>query len=171
MSIANMGSNSISVLLGKLKETFLVDYENITIDNVVSNPSALISRDFNSDGQNDFAVTNYGGLGVQRHGDDLSILLGNGDGTFNQTTKDVVVGVSPISITPGDLDGNQTVDLVTTNFESNNLTVLSGSGDGTFGPLNTYPAGKGTHWIASGDFNLDGNINLVTANIDATNIK
>lgn len=171
LAIANMGSNSISVLLGKLEETPLISYENITIDKVISNPSALIVNDFNDDGQKDIAVTNFGGLGVKRRGEDISILLGNGDGRFNQTLKDVVVGVSPISATSGDLDGNQTIDLVTTNFESNNITVLSGNGDGTFGPFNNYPAGKGAHWIASGDFNLDGNSDLVTANIDATNIS
>jgi len=53
----------------------------------------------------------------------VTVLLGNGDGTFNGE-KRVVVGVVPISIAAPDLNGDGKIDLVTANYNSNDVSVL-----------------------------------------------
>lgn len=100
MAIANMGSDTISVYLGEMQETFLVTHVNLVAG---SHPSALIVEDFNNDGLKDLAITNFGNPGVTRVGDSLSVFLGNGNGTFHQTDKDIVIGVGPIFLTSGNL--------------------------------------------------------------------
>jgi len=53
--------------------------------------------------------------------------------------------------------------LVTANFSSNTVSVLLGKGDGTFMPHVDYATGLGPQPIAVGDFNGDGNLDVVTA--------
>ena len=61
--------------------------------------------DFNSDGRQDLVVTNT-------HTDDVSLLLGNGDGTF-QGAVSLAVGLEPRSVAVADFDGDGDNDLVT----------------------------------------------------------
>jgi hypothetical protein len=80
--------------------------------------------DFNGDGKLDVAVANYAG-------NDVSILLGNSDGTFDPAVN-YSVGQNPTSIAINDFNGDGKIDLAVTNAGSNTVTVLLGNGDGTF---------------------------------------
>ena len=93
----------------------------------------------------------------------LSILLGNGDGTF-QTHVDYPAGTLPLGVLGADLNGDGKLDLVTANFTSNNVSVLLGSGDGTFQRHVDFGAGSGPAQLAIGDFNADGRLDIATAN-------
>ena len=77
------------------------------------------------------------------HGDnDVSVLLGNGDGTFqNQMTY--AVGTGPDAIVAGDFTGDGRTDLAVANYGSNDVSVLLGNGDGTFQNQVTYAVGTG----------------------------
>src|SRR5882724_11055290 len=79
--------------------------------------------DFNGDGVADLAVTNYGA-------DTVSVLLGNGDGTFRAAAP--VAVDTPTSVAVGDFNGDGKSDLVVTNYGSSTVSVLLGNGDGTF---------------------------------------
>src|SRR5256886_2213029 len=91
---------------------------------VEAHPTFVAVGDFNGDGKLDLAVANLNSRTV-------SVLLGNGDGTF-RAAPTVVVGQSPFSIAVGDFNGDGKPDLAVANFDSNNVSVLLGNGEGTF---------------------------------------
>lgn len=125
-------------------------------------PLAIASGDFNDDGKPDLAVANSGNGSADSGG--ISILLGNGDGTFQPATN-VNAGKNPGSVVAADLNGDGRVDLVVTNGDSSGqVGVLLGNGDGTFQPVVDYGAGNGLKAIALGDFNGDLRPDVVVAN-------
>jgi hypothetical protein len=127
-----------------------------------SGPDSVAVGDFNGDGKLDLAVANSGS-------NDVSVLLGNGDGTF-QTALHSSVGVSPVSVAVGDFNGDGKLDLVVVNNGSNDVSVLLGNGDGTFQTALDFDTGAGPVSVAVGDFNADGRLDLVVANFAAGNV-
>jgi hypothetical protein len=79
--------------------------------------------DLDKDGHLDLAVCNYGNEGLDPPGTTISILMGNGDGTFD-AASDVTVGERPHSVGVGDLNGDNWPDLAIPNLEGNTVTVL-----------------------------------------------
>src|SRR5438552_8282641 len=73
-----------------------------------SNPTQVITADFNGDGKLDMAVLNPA-ISPGNTGS-VAILLGNGDGTF-QAAKEVVVPSNPYFIAAADLDGDRKLDI------------------------------------------------------------
>lgn len=114
-------------------------------------PYATAAADVNGDGSLDLVVAN---TGQYAGGNTVSILLGNGDGTFQQRT-DYGTGVSPFDVAVADLNGDGKLDLATANADSNSASVLLGNGDGTFQAQATYATGSYPFAISVGD--LDGN--------------
>ncbi len=99
------------------------------------NPVAMVAGDFSGDGHLDLAVANeFGGT--------VSVLLGNGDGTF-QPQVTYAVGSGPVAIVAGDFTGDGHLDLAVANEFSGTVSVLLGNGDGTFQPQVTYAVGSG----------------------------
>src|SRR6516225_109617 len=87
--------------------------------------------DFNGDGIPDLAVANRG-TDIFYHDDgSVSVLLGNGDGTF-QAARNFAAGLEPWSVAVGDFRHNGILDLAVANHGSNTVSVLLGNGDGTF---------------------------------------
>jgi hypothetical protein len=72
--------------------------------------------DLDNDGDIDLAVANIGS-------DNVSVLLGNGDGSFRPAAN-YRVGDEPISAALGDLDNDGDLDLAVTNKGSDNVSVL-----------------------------------------------
>jgi len=84
----------------------------------------VATGDFNEDGIPDLAVANIGTNTV-------SILLGNGDGTFTLKSSPVV-GNSPFALIAGDFNADGHLDLGVSNSGDNTVTILLGAGNGTF---------------------------------------
>jgi uncharacterized protein (DUF2141 family) len=126
-----------------------------------SGPDSVATGDFNGDGKLDLAVANSSGNNV-------SIFLGKGDGTF-QSAVDYSVGTAPGSIAVGDFNGDGKLDLATTNNVDNNVSILLGNGDGTFQTaLTSSFVGVNPGSLAVGDINSDGKLDLVVGSNGAT---
>ena len=72
--------------------------------------------EFNGDGRLDLAAANY-------DSNDVSILLGNGDGSFRAAVN---YGASfhPLSIAAGEFNGDGRLDLALVNLNSDNVSIL-----------------------------------------------
>ena len=115
-------------------------------------PTSIAVADFNGDGKLDLAVTNEGDNTV-------SILLGNGNGTFQSPTS-VAVGVAPEAIVTGDFNADGKADLAVANFSDNTISILLGNGDGTFHTGTTIPGIKSPVAMVTGDFRHSGRVDL-----------
>ena len=111
--------------------------------------------DLNGDGKKDLVTANSANT--------VSVLLGNGDGSFAAMT-DFAVGVAPRAVAVADLNRDGKQDLVTANADANAVSVLLGNGHGSFAAKADFAVGVAPRAVAVGDFNGDGNKDLVTAN-------
>jgi hypothetical protein len=117
----------------------------------------LAVADFNNDGTPDIAVANY-------DSDTVSVLLGNGDGTF-QAHKDYLAGSNPLSVAVGDFNQDGKPDLaVAIGGVGGGISVMLGNGDGTFQRGVMYSAGGFPLSVAVADLNGDGKEDLAAAN-------
>jgi hypothetical protein len=129
-------------------------------------PCSVITADFNGDGKLDLAVANSGAdpaAGVKAPGS-ISILLGNGDGTFAPKV-DYPAGSNSTSLAAADLNADGKLDLAVANFGSNSISIFLGKGDGTFAPKIDIAVGRTPASIIAGDFNQDGKMDLVFTNV------
>jgi len=146
------------------------------------NPEFVAVGDFNNDGKQDLAVSDFSSTG------NLAVLLGRGDGTFQPTSfypaglmsSGIAVGdfngdgtfQSPIShstvsdvvnIVTGDFNGDGKLDLAVASYSAG-VSIFLGNGDGTFQQGSTLVIG--TFGICTADVNGDGILDIVTANFN-----
>jgi FG-GAP-like repeat len=113
---------------------------------VGSAPTSVAVGDFTGNGIDDLAVAN-------QDSDTVSVLLGNGDGTF-KTAVNYAVEQLPSSV--ADFTGNGIEDLAVANYGSGTVSVPLGNGDGTFKGAVNYTVGTGPWSVAVGDFSGNG---------------
>jgi hypothetical protein len=132
--------------------------------------SAVVVADVNGDGKPDLITANRGSL--LNPGTTVSVLLGNGDGTFQAATN-FAAGLDPVSVAVADLNGDGRPDLVVGNsyFGSNMVSVLLGNGNGTFVAAVNIPAGATPRAVALGDVNGDGLPDLAVANFSSASVS
>ncbi len=149
----------VSLLLGKANGAFQPAKTLVA----AGNPSWIVAGDFNNDGKLDIAVANEpdpnfpppgGGPSVLA----VSLLLGNGDGTFQASIDTTTLGARFMA--SGDFNGDGKLDLAITGTNAP-VQILLGNGDGTFSVSTTAVNGAST-LIFAGDFNKDGKQDLLT---------
>jgi len=112
--------------------------------------------DFNADQMPDLVVTDH-------FSDTVSVLLGNGDGTFRERQW-VETGRNPAWVSVGDLNGDGIQDLAVANWFATTVSVLPGKGDGTFDPGPAFGASAAPEKAILADFNGDGQLDIAVAN-------
>ena len=146
------GSGLISVLLSNGNGTFQAPRTLYA----GPDPYTPAVGDINGDGKPDLIVSN----GI-KSGATVSVLLGNGNGTFLPRVT-FAVGKYPSGVTVGDFNGDGAPDLAVLNLSSGSysigtVSVLLGNGNGTFLPAQTFAAGNVPRGeIFTADVNGDG---------------
>lgn len=88
-------------------------------------PESVVTGDFNGDGILDLASADS--FGTIDFDGTVSVLLGNGDGTFADSQQ-FQVDPGPYGLVAADLNGDHLPDIVTANLDSDNVSVLKNTG-------------------------------------------
>jgi hypothetical protein len=159
---SNPGDNTICVLLGDGQGGFgsAADFDAWPTE-LVADRASLAVADFNQDGSLDVATVQFGYEAEYWLVSATSLLLGNGDGTFQPAT---FIGGGALAVAAGDLNNDGHMDLVFGCDDYNSfgyLQVYLGNGAGGF----TYPA---SHWLSGapdaltvGDVNGDRKLDVM----------
>jgi hypothetical protein len=161
VAVADVAMSEIFVLLGNGDGTLQAGVTYPT----GSSPLSLIVNDFNRDGFLDLAVAN-----TDPRDNSISVLLGNGDGTF-QTQQKYPIPPNAYSVASIDLNSDGFPDLVAVGKQNsaggfaNAAAVLIGAGDGTFLSPVTYTTGREPSILALADLNGDGQPDIITGDV------
>ena len=123
-------------------------------------PVAVAAADFNGDGKRDTALADY-------NGGEVSLLLGDGQGGLSSAGAPTPAGGLPVSLAAADFNRDGTPDVAVANYGTNNVSVLLGDGEGALSADGSPAAIGGTGGplaLVTGDFNGDGNADVVTGN-------
>jgi hypothetical protein len=156
---------SPTIFLGKGDGTFTFKKTSFTLDYF---PTSVVVGDFNGDGVLDLAFSDLNGV---------EIALGNGDGTFNETSASPIqVPDELYSLQAGDFNHDGKLDLAGWDTYFGQIVLLLGAGDGTFAVMKTTPGVTpstfGIHQIAAADFNGDGvpDLAMLTYSVNTASI-
>jgi hypothetical protein len=165
LATANYDDGTVSVLLGDGLGGFGVARQSAVGTGQTS--MSLAVADLNNDGNLDLAVVN-------RSSAVLSVLLGNGDGSFRPPVNTATLP-KPWAVAAADFNADGHVDLAYTSFGVNggwgSVVVLLGDGQGGVAARQQYvvhtqsPAG-----LAVADLNADGRPDVVTANASTVSV-
>ena len=168
MIVANRNSDSVSVRFGNGFGGFGAEavYSSGTTKKDSKRSITVALGDVDNDGDLDIAVTN-------RKANTVGVLLNNGTGHFSTqtySTGDKKLGKFPMSVKMGDMNNDGNLDLVTTNAsrgkKSSSIAILLGNGAGSFGTANTtLVEGRKARDLVLGDFNGDGDLDVVATNL------
>jgi hypothetical protein len=164
VAVLNVGASgspgSVSILLGKGNGLL----SPATAFTVGQKPVAMTSFDFNQDGHADLAVVN-------QLDNTVTVLIANADGSMKPGATYPLPGTASDTnaIVAADFDGDGKADLLA--YSSTGFSLLHGNGDGSFQVLpqkTGYSVKFGTQFLAPGDFNKDGHMDVASYNSDNT---
>jgi FG-GAP-like repeat len=151
INIEHCPNSIVGILLGKGDGTFRSTTRYIA----GFEADAIVTGDFNGDGNLDLAVASLSGF--------ITILLGDGKGAFGPGVSYSSGGFPSVSLVVGDFNGDGKLDIAVMNTGSTgSVGILLRNGDGTFKPVSIFPAGvlnTGSTMVAA-DFNNDGKLDL-----------
>jgi len=122
---------------------------------VGKNPTTITTGDLNQDSFTDLITTNIASNSV-------SILLGNGDGTFKDQVQ-LHVCQEPRALAMGDFNEDGHADVALACSGGDEISLLLGHGDGKFEEGQRYPVHRAPIALATDDINGDHHSDLVVA--------
>jgi hypothetical protein len=108
--------------------------------------------DFNNDGKLDVVMTTDNGF---------TVALGNGDGTFQKPVTTRTELSYSLAVADFNNDGNLDIVVANDNLNPSTVSVYLGNGDGTFRPPINSNTTSYNEFVAVGDFNNDGKMDIV----------
>jgi len=132
----------------------------------IENSTGTALGDFNNDGYLDVFVSNWG---------NNSLYQNNGNGSFTKITTGAIVndGVDTFGSSWGDYDNDGDIDLFVTNgWPQQNNFLYNNNGDGTFTKITSGAVvndGGISTGASCGDYDNDGDLDLLVANSDDRN--
>jgi hypothetical protein len=108
----------------------------------------------------------------------VGVLLGYGNGifasvvTYSTGLHSSILSQIPSSVTVGDFNNDQQLDIIVVNGDTSSLMVFIGYGNGSFTMQGTYSTGSDSSpsSVAVGDFNNDNRLDVVAANYNTDNV-
>jgi tetratricopeptide (TPR) repeat protein len=141
LAIVNQTTNNVAVLLGNGAASFSLASGSPFA--VGKSPVAIASADLNADSRPDLVVVNQADNTV-------SVLLGNGDGTFTAALNSPLAsGQAPTGVTIADFNGDGIPDIAVTDPQTDSVSVYLGLGQGLFAPPFELPVGTDPSAILS----------------------
>lgn len=117
---------------------------------VLETPYSAKTGDFNEDGHVDVAISN------EFRGESyVTIMLGNGHGSFPLQTHFPVTGSMILDIAVDDFNGDDHQDICAVTMVSSSVSVLLGNGQGHFEESGVYETEMYPEYVTTGDFNED----------------
>ncbi|MGC1382766.1 MAG: FG-GAP-like repeat-containing protein [Candidatus Acidiferrales bacterium] len=159
LAVANYTDGTVSLYLGNGDGTF----EDPTVTNVGKGPAWIATGSFNSGSTANPSDTNLDMAIANQNSNSISILLGNGDGTFSIGTP-LTTGNGPVCVIASDIESIGSPDLIVANKADNTIEVFHDNGDGTFTAKTPFASGAAPTSIVADDFNGDGKIDLAVTN-------
>jgi hypothetical protein len=164
LAVAAIGSDDVSLLLGRGNGDF---DDRLTVGvgthGESNQPRRIVAGDFDNDNLLDLAVANSADQ-------DISVLRGQGDGTFEQLAR-VPVGIRPTGLAAVDMNGDGRLDLAAVGAfgkdvtdTRGNVVVVLGKGDGTFRPTDRFASNSTGATPQFGDVNGDGTTDTIVLN-------
>ena len=156
--VPNHQSHDISVHRGNGNgtlqplERFVVGAANLPA--VLGDARKLFFEDLNGDGLQDV---------VSANGSDIRVAVGTANGAFGPAGT-YIAGSNPNDAVVADMNGDNILDIVTANRNSNDVSVLLGTPGATFLSAQHFPAGNLPTGIGAGDLNGDGVTDIAVAN-------
>jgi len=171
LAVANQNDNTISVLLNQDNGNFVAATNSpFTLASTETGPSAIATATFGNTFTTSSGVTSLAPdlVIANSTSNNVTILLGNGDGTFQEATgSPYAVGKNPSSVLVADFNGDGNPDFAVANKDDNTISIFKGDGQGGFTefPGSPFPL---TNTSAISE---KGPIAMVTANFRGTTNK
>ena len=166
------GTVSIRLNNGRAEFTAPVTAAELAVSGL---PASMALGDIDRDGDLDL-------LSADSNGGTVSVRVNDGSGRFLPPTaaSEVAVGLHPVSVALGDIDGDADLDMVAANIDSGTASVRFNDGYGNFtvppvyvpAPINPSPAiGTYPEQIVLGDVDADGDLDLLAANRNGRSVS
>ncbi len=161
LAVANKFDNTVSLYINNGDGTFA---SQVTVESGY-HPSSTRLADLDNDSIQDLVVTNEQAT-LDPGSDSISVLYGNGDGTF-QSRVSFQVEDEPQESEVADFNGDNYLDIAVVNIRGHNISVLLNDGSGSFGSHVNYESHYAPTAISVADLNNDTYVDIIAPNSDA----